>query len=69
MFLLGLGSITVVHDRTDTSFSEREIASDYWCRPVIDRLLYYEVEKSQKNEERYRVNTLRHTCGIKKPKS
>ena len=40
MFMLDLGPITVVHNRTDTSLSAREIASDYWCRPIIDRLLY-----------------------------
>ena len=40
MFMLGLGPIAVVHNRTGTSFSAREIASDYWCRPKIDRLLY-----------------------------
>ena len=41
MFMLGLGPIALVHNRTDTSSSAREIASDYWCRPIIDRLLYY----------------------------
>ena len=40
MFMLGLGPIIVVHNRTGTSFSAREIASDHWCRPKIDRLLY-----------------------------
>ena len=40
MFMLGLGPIAVVHNQTGTSFSAREIASDYWCRPKIDRLLY-----------------------------
>ena len=42
MFMLGLGPIAVVHNRTDTSFSAREIASDYWCRLIIDHLLYNE---------------------------
>ena len=40
MFKLGLCSIAVVHNRTDISFSARETASDYWCRPIIDHLLY-----------------------------
>ena len=40
MFMFGLGPIAVVHSRTDISFSERETASDYWCRPIIDHLLY-----------------------------
>ena len=40
MFMLGLGPIAVLHNRIDTSFSAREIASDYWCRLIIDRLLY-----------------------------
>ena len=40
MFMLDLGPIAVVHNRTDTTFSAREIASDNWCRPIIDRLLY-----------------------------
>ena len=45
MFMLGLGPIAVVHNRTGTSFSAREIASDYWCRPKIDRLLYSKQEQ------------------------
>ena len=40
MFMLGLGPRAVVHNRTDISFSVREIASDYWCQPIINRLLY-----------------------------
>ena len=40
MFMLGLGPIIIVHNRTGTSFSAREIASDHWYRPKIDRLLY-----------------------------
>ena len=41
MFMLGLGPIIiVVHNRTGNTFSAREIASDYWCRPKIDHLLY-----------------------------
>ena len=48
MFMLGLGPIAVVHSRTDTSFSAREIASDYWCRPIIDCLLYTSTVYSQK---------------------
>ena len=40
MFMLGLGPIAVVHNLTDTSFSMQELASDFWCRSIIDRLLY-----------------------------
>ena len=40
MFMFDLGPIAVVHNRTDISFSARETASDYWCRPIIDHLLY-----------------------------
>ena len=36
MFMLDLWPMVVLHDRTDTSSSTREIASDYCCWSMID---------------------------------
>ena len=64
MFMLGLGPLAVVHNRTGTSFSALEIASDYWCRPNIDRLLYirYIVSTKVLNWRKFKVlfYTVRH---------
>ena len=40
MFMFGLGPIAMMYNRTDISFLARETASVYWCRPIIDHLLY-----------------------------
>ena len=57
MFMLALGPIAVVHNQTGTSFSAREIASDYWCQPKIDRLLYILVHTDHTEKPRGKRGT------------